>query len=195
YAIIVCAAFYFRSEHRRLRQRAETYRTQSLTDPLTRLYNREGIAQVSRGIFSSAETRKGTAVMLIDIDHFKRVNDRRGHDAGDLILTGVASLVLHNVRYGDHLGRWGGEEFVLVCSNITPGSAQVIAEKIRAAVASNIFDMAGAPVSITISIGVAVTQPHETFEAVLKRADVALYQAKAQGRNCVCLAPIDAIDG
>lgn len=194
YLTLVLAALYFRREHRQLRQRAETYRTQSLTDPLTRVYNREGIAQASQQIFMNSETRKETAVMLLDIDHFKRVNDRRGHDTGDLILTGVASLVLHNVRHGDYVGRWGGEEFVLICSNVTPGSAQVIAEKIRCAVANHLFETAGTPVSITISIGMAVTQPHEAFEAVLKRADIALYQAKAQGRNCVCLADVEAID-
>lgn len=192
YLGLILAALYFRREHNRLRQRAEVYRTQSLTDSLTRLFNRAGIAQVSRQIFANAETRNGTAVMLLDIDHFKRVNDRRGHDTGDVILTGVANLILHNVRQGDHLGRWGGEEFVLICSDVTPGSAQVIAEKIRCAVANHLFETAGAPVSITISIGLAVTQAHESFEAVLKRADIALYQAKAQGRNCVCLAEAEA---
>src|SRR5690606_16682284 len=153
----------------------EVYRAQSLTDPLTQVYNREGIAQIARNLFTLSGAPKQTAVMLIDIDHFKEVNDQRGHDVGDIILKGVARLLQHNVRHGDSVGRWGGEEFILLCPDTSATAAQVVAEKIRCAVADYIFETDNEAVKITVSIGVAIAESEELLEATLKRADVALY--------------------
>lgn len=188
YAVVLMIALYLRREHRRLRQKAEVYRAQSLTDPLTQVYNREGIAQTARNLFTPSGAPKQTAVMLIDIDHFKEVNDQRGHDVGDIILKGVARLLQHNVRHGDSVGRWGGEEFILLCPDTSATAAQVVAEKIRCAVADYIFETDNEAVKITVSIGVAIAESEELLEATLKRADVALYKAKSLGRNCVCFA-------
>lgn len=102
-----------------LRIRAEAYRSESITDPLTHLYNRAGLAQVSEGIFANATTKKGTCLMLMDIDHFKQVNDLRGHDAGDRVLCDVSRVIRDCLRTSDHFGRWGGEEFVLMCPTHT----------------------------------------------------------------------------
>jgi diguanylate cyclase (GGDEF)-like protein len=188
YALLLMIAWYLRREHRRLREKAEVYRAQSLTDSLTQVYNREGIAQIARKLFAASGAPKQTAVMLIDIDHFKKVNDQRGHDAGDIILKSVAQVLQHNVRHGDSVGRWGGEEFILLCPDTSATAAQVVAEKIRCAVADHLFEIDTTRVKITISIGVAITAGEEPLETTLKRADVALYKAKSLGRNCVCFA-------
>lgn len=188
YVGIVGGVIYLRSEHRRLRQSAESYKTQSITDPLTALYNRAGIAQITGSLFASAEACRDTAVMVMDIDHFKRINDSCGHDAGDRILKGISSLVVQNLRHSDYVGRWGGEEFILICPRTAITAAPAVADKLRDAVAKHSFEVEGVATGITVSIGVAVTEPDETFEAVLKRADSALYQAKSRGRNCVGVA-------
>lgn len=192
YALVVGLVIYLRREHRVLRRSAETYKMQSVTDSLTKLYNRAGIVQVSNRLFAGSETRKDTAVMVIDIDHFKRINDRYGHDVGDMVLTQIAQLLANNVRRGDYIGRWGGEEFILLCPSATPVAARGIAEKLRAAVEQNGFHGGGNEgIHVTVSIGLAMTQPDETFARVLKRADMALYEGKDTGRNRVCLASVD----
>src|SRR5690606_25902099 len=133
--------------------------------------------------------RQGSAVMMVDIDNFKSINDNFGHDIGDLILSEIARLLSNSVRRGDYVGRWGGEEFILLCPSTEEAAARIIAEKLRAAVENHTFPSnTGTVFVITISIGFAITEPHETFEAVLKRAYTALYEARAAGRNRVCFA-------
>lgn len=188
YALALGALLLFAHKYTTLRVRAETYRSESITDPLTKLHNRAGIAQLSEGIFANETTRQGMSLMLMDIDHFKRINDRRGHDAGDEILQAVTQVVLDTVRSSDHFGRWGGEEFVLLAATHDQCSKQ-LAEKIRAAVEAETYGPESAPARITISIGVADLRPDDSFESAFKRADDALYQAKDLGRNCVILAP------
>lgn len=125
--------------------------------------------------------------MLIDIDHFKRINDTRGHDAGDRIINGVVQVLRQAVRTGDHVGRWGGEEFVILCAGTTRQGAENLAERIRASVADGVFERDVRPLRITISIGVAMTKSGESFEMTLKNADELLYKAKESGRNCVVI--------
>lgn len=188
YALLILLAFYFRAEHRRLRESAETYKTQSVTDALTHIYNRAGIDQVTTKLFADLEKSKDTAVMVLDIDHFKRVNDNWGHDAGDYILTNIANTIVQNVRRTDFVGRWGGEELVLICPSTTQSAATLIAEKLRGTIAKNVFEINAKKIPVTVSIGVAIAKAGETFEAVFKRADIALYRAKSEGRNCVILS-------
>lgn len=196
YALVVGLVIYLRREHRVLRRSAETYKIQSVTDSLTRLYNRAGIVQVSNRLFTGSETCKDAAVMVIDIDHFKRINDRYGHDVGDLVLTQIAELLMNNVRRGDYLGRWGGEEFILLCPSATPAAARGIAEKLRAVVEQHSFHGGGNEgIRVTVSIGLAMTQQDETFARVLKRADMALYEGKDTGRNRVCIASVPDLAG
>lgn len=186
YVSIVGFGFYYRSEYRRLRHNAETYRAQSITDPLTTLYNRAGIWQVVQGLFSNPEICRDATVILMDIDHFKGINDRCGHDAGDKVLQEVSKVISDNVRSGDYFGRWGGEEFILICPSTPLAAAESIGEKLRAALEASVFDVQGAQEKVTVSVGVATADPFESFEDVLKRADVALYKAKTLGRNGVC---------
>ena len=144
--------------------------------------------QIADGLFSNEQMKRGLCVMLLDIDHFKRINDRRGHDTGDRVITGVCALVKEVVRRGDYFGRWGGEEFILICSGTDALGVQILGEKIRRAVAEHVFERELEPLMVSVSIGVAVVAPEEDFQHACKRSDEALYQAKDAGRNCVVLA-------
>lgn len=189
YAVLLVVVFWFTHKYINLRLRAATYKNQSITDPLTKIYNRAGIAQIAEGVFVNATTRNGMALMLLDIDHFKRVNDRRGHDAGDEILKAVTSVAQQCIRTSDHLGRWGGEEFVMLAATQNAEGARLLAEKVRSAVENHDYQQEqNPPLRVTVSIGVALVDPADTFESALKRADKALYKAKELGRNCVIMA-------
>ncbi|WP_268871390.1 GGDEF domain-containing protein [Teredinibacter purpureus] len=127
--------------------------------------------------------RTNIGLMIFDIDHFKRVNDRRGHDTGDRVLKSMAKLISINTRDSDLVGRWGGEEFLHISSDIQKSNLMELAEKLRNAVAFYTFEE-NDPLTITISIGVTLFRKDEPFLKALKRADDALYAAKNNGRNC-----------
>ncbi|MEO6279254.1 GGDEF domain-containing protein [Roseateles sp.] len=153
------------------------------TDALTGALNRKGLeGALQRALADWREHRHAIGLVLIDIDHFKAVNDSHGHQAGDRVLAGLAELVRSRVRGQDLLGRWGGEEFLLICRDTTLTQAVAIAEKLRALVAAH--DFGG--LHITASFGVAAMddseRPPDQFFAA---ADAALYRAKGQGRNRV----------
>ncbi len=152
-------------------------------DPLTRAFNRRKLADILAGETSRAK-RYGTplAVILLDIDHFKRVNDTYGHDAGDAVLVEMARLVMGLLRESDRLARWGGEEFLVVVPGVGIEGGMDLAGRLRGAVAGNAFP--GVP-GVTASFGVAEYRPGEAVESLVKRADAALYRAKAGGRDRV----------
>lgn len=113
--------------------------------------------------------------MLLDLDHFKRINDASGHGAGDSVLKEVAKVAGGRLRHNDHLGRWGGEEFILICEGTPLEHAKHLAETIRARVAEHVFEKeAATSLAVTMSIGLAKVEPRETFDEALKRADDAL---------------------
>ncbi len=152
-------------------------------DPLTGLLNRRGL---ERSLANRQEPGERGAVLMMDCDHFKRVNDLHGHDAGDRVLRDLARLLRRHMRRPDLAARFGGEEFVLYLSGISQDAAIRVAERLRLAVADAIC-VGG--VAQTVSIGVAPWPPGQSFEAILKRADMAVYAAKAEGRNRVHLVP------
>lgn len=170
-----------------LRSETDKFRKLSTVDALTNAFNRHGIEQ----IIESLEIRlAATSIIMLDIDHFKRVNDRRGHDAGDRVLQKVSEVILKSTRGSDKLGRWGGEEFILICPNTSVGMAIALAEKLRLIIFNTVFE-ADNPIAVTASFGVAAVLADEPFTAAFKRADEALYNAKALGRNCVVVAEQD----
>ena len=135
-----------------------------------------------------ADPRKNSiALIIIDIDHFKRINDRRGHDVGDNILKQFTLIVSSNIRSDDIFGRWGGEEFILICPKTNIDNAFYLAEKIRKIVSDTMFEEEK-PVTITASFGVGTIQQDEDFASAFKRVDAALYKAKSIGRNCTIIA-------
>ncbi len=151
-------------------------------DPLTGLYNRRGLTE---RFDAMAKERRGAfalAVILIDIDHFKALNDRFGHDYGDEVLEAFAEVIGGNVRGVDIAARWGGEEFVVVCADVDRKGAQRIAEKLRGCIEGHDFGQ-GSPVTASFGIHWAHEAAPE-LHGLVSLADKALYDAKAAGRNC-----------
>lgn len=155
-------------------------------DPLTHCYNRGKFNTLMREILQSQEnTPHPLSMIMLDIDHFKRINDTYGHEAGDTVLAGFAALVRQNIKKTDPFVRWGGEEFIIICDGTTLSEAATIAERLRERVAeSDIFEKQ----RVTCSIGVASWHgAHDTERALMARLDTALYQAKNTGRNRVVM--------
>ena len=173
----------------RLRDNVQQSMEMAVTDPLTGLYNRRYMETHLGTLIDQAANRgKSISLLVIDIDYFKAVNDTHGHDVGDHVLQEFATRVSSNIRSIDMACRYGGEEFVLVMPDTDMTLAYRIGERLRQVVASVPFDVSVSkgPLDITISIGIATMQgPDDTPEAVLKRADQALYRAKRDGRNRV----------
>jgi two-component system cell cycle response regulator len=160
----------------------------AVTDPLTGLHNRRYMSGQLTSLVRRATQGGGpVAALLVDIDHFKRINDSFGHDIGDEVLREFAVRLATNVRAIDLACRYGGEEFVVVMPDTSLEDAGRIAERLRLHVAGSPFRMTGLeePLSVTISVGVAATLEGDTPDALLKRADAAVYEAKAAGRNQV----------
>ncbi|TAH44943.1 MAG: diguanylate cyclase [Betaproteobacteria bacterium] len=157
-------------------------------DALTGLFNRGWLDQVLKAeVRRFRRTPHPMSIILIDIDHFKQINDTHGHDAGDRVLGAIARTLQREVRGGDIAGRWGGEEFLVIAPNTPLDAAVQLAERLRTAIAALKF---GWPVSG--SFGVAELQAGESITRFLIRADRALYRAKEEGRNRVCGALPDA---
>ena len=160
----------------------------ALTDPLTSLYNRRALVLMSNERMRAARRMQQTfAIAVLDIDHFKGINDRHGHETGDRILRQVATLLKTRLKAGDIPFRWGGEEFVVLFATSSLAAACVAAERLR-------LEMAQADVqthlpAFTVTIGVAEWRPGESCEALFERADAALYAGKSNGRNQVVAAP------
>ena len=123
----------------------------------------------------------------MDIDHFKRVNDSYGHETGDTVLKMVAQTMAHNIRSFDVIGRWGGEEFLIILANITKNQLQTVAEKLRILVEHSTLNIGDAKISVTISIGATMAQKKDTVESIVKRADLLMYKSKGKGRNTVTI--------
>ncbi|MBV5321270.1 MAG: diguanylate cyclase [Sulfuricurvum sp.] len=156
----------------------------SITDILTQLHNRMYLENsFMREIKRSKRYNHPFAVIMLDIDYFKTVNDTYGHDVGDNVLVMIGKLLSENIRETDILGRWGGEEFLIICPHTTDEEAFVLAEKIRKTIESYPFDIVGQK---TCSFGISVFDLKDVgYKEVVKRSDEALYKAKENGRNCV----------
>ncbi|WKY47381.1 diguanylate cyclase [Eubacteriaceae bacterium ES3] len=165
------------------RKMEEEIRRLSITDKLTQTYNRLKLDESIDSLFSKANS-VGTvfSIIILDIDHFKNVNDRFGHQAGDQVLIDLVGLLNLGVRDSDIVGRWGGEEFLIILPETNKAEALIMAERLRASVADNHFKDVG---RVTISLGVTSYNDDLTPEQLISRADSALYQAKQNGRNRV----------
>jgi diguanylate cyclase (GGDEF)-like protein len=156
------------------------------TDILTGLTSRQAMST-----WLEAEVRRARgehrplALLSLDIDHFKSVNDTYGHEAGDAVLVTVAAAIQRDRRRGDQAGRWGGEEFVVVLPDCPLADALPLAEKLRATIAEQWVIVGERPIAVTASIGVAAFTPDDTIDDLLRRADQAMYAAKHGGRNRV----------
>ena len=190
---------YFRAEHA---ERLTTFANQAavaiqkarlfedlnrlaITDSLTGLWNRRHFFTRAETEFMQASGGSGPlSLLMLDVDHFKQVNDTHGHVAGDQILTELAQICLHSLRKSDLLARYGGEEFVFLLPNTSLEEALIVADRLRGTIALNQFATNAGPIHLTASIGMACYQePHERLEQLLDQADQALYLAKQAGRN------------
>lgn len=159
---------------------------EAITDPLTGLYNRAAYIQALERAWMIWQEKATPATLLVwDIDHFKRLNDRYGHAAGDKVLQSVARKLKTNVSDQDMVARFGGEEFVMLLHNRTIEDGEKIAERVRGVIASTEFTYKKQPLQVTISCGVATFSQNDTPTKLFERADKALYEAKHAGRNKV----------
>jgi diguanylate cyclase (GGDEF)-like protein len=171
-----------------LEKQSNEFRRLSTVDPLTQCYNRFGIHQIITRLESPEyNAHTSYSLIMIDIDFFKRINDRRGHDAGDRVLQSVAEIVHNEIPDQYYLGRWGGEEFIIVLPDATKEIAFNLAEKIRMAIFTHIFEQPN-PLNVTASFGISEHLATEDFATSFKRADQALYEAKHHGRNCCVIS-------
>ena len=167
---------------RQLRIEQESLRRLATIDELTGVLNRRGLEQA---LDDYEEAAQGMTLVMLDIDHFKHVNDRHGHDRGDEVLRRVAAVVAANLRATDVFGRWGGEEFLIACQGTRVRDAARLAEKLRERVQQSEISSSGGRITVTASFGVALAPPGAPAAGALKRADEALYRAKEAGRNRV----------
>jgi diguanylate cyclase (GGDEF)-like protein len=192
---------------RRIVAMQEQLRDQASRDALTGLWNRAGILNIlDRELDRRRREHRPLAVVLADLDHFKRVNDTFGHLAGDAVLRQAARRLLGSVRPYDAVGRYGGEEFLIVLPGCDSDSALSLAERLRLGIAAERIEANGALIQVTVSLGAAISEgePEPDAVALLRAADAALYEAKRAGRNRVQLGiprslsqdePQDTING
>ena len=175
----------------RLVEAREDMRFQATHDLLTSLWNRAVIVELlSRDVARSKREKSCTAVMLCDLDHFKAINDEHGHGAGDDTLREVSRRLRGSVRSYDMVGRYGGEEFLVVLNKCDPASAMALAESLRNAIATRPVMAAGKSITVTVSVGLALSTDYSSSDVgeLINQADIALYAAKGAGRNCVRMA-------
>jgi diguanylate cyclase (GGDEF)-like protein/PAS domain S-box-containing protein len=175
------------SERKRMEDQLMTL---SRTDGLTGAYNRSHFMEKSEEVINMMRRYQHPASMMVaDLDHFKSINDRYGHHAGDLALKAFTNVCRQEIRESDILGRLGGEEFGLMLPETTIQHAQVLAERIRKAAAAIAITLDDQTIRVTVSIGlVELSTEDATLDSVMRRADLAMYQAKAGGRNQVVTA-------
>ncbi len=172
----------------RSQRQQKTLRMDAATDSLTGLANRKTIIDELERLLQQPQKHHPVVAIMADIDHFKEVNDTHGHLVGDKVLAEVANRIRSALRDFDEVGRYGGEEFLLVLNGANLATSKNIAERIREHVANQPINLQGLEIRASISLGVAAAHPGEITDSVLARADKALYAAKAAGRNCVVIA-------
>lgn len=165
---------------------ADELKEAAFQDPLTGVGNRRFIEM--KLVSSLAEFKQhglALALLFLDVDDFKKVNDTFGHEIGDRVLQMVANTLRHNIRSFDWLGRWGGEEFVIVLLNVDEDQVESIANKLRALVASSNLPAEQGDMQVTVSVGATLIRPDDTLETLVQRADNLMYQSKKSGKNRV----------
>jgi diguanylate cyclase (GGDEF)-like protein len=173
------------NEYQKLELQKQEFEELSTTDVLTGILNRAGVYQLLRKHYARTDESQHMGLLLVDIDHFKKINDRFGHDVGDIVIKNVTHILSKHIRKSDILGRWGGEEFILLCPEMSADYLPLFAEKLRESIEEYVVEEHTLAITVTISVGATIINPEETFEVAFKRVDTALYQAKNSGRNRV----------
>ena len=158
----------------------------SMHDPLTGALNRGALdTMLDKEVDLALRHENALSVLMIDVDHFKKINDTHGHSMGDQVLRALADKLKSQIRTSDVLFRYGGEEFTIILNNTDPIGAKLLAQRVRRSVEEMTYFNQGIALQLTISIGMAALEKGDTTAQLLKRADHALYSAKKSGRNCV----------
>ncbi len=167
-------------------ERTQDLRLLNITDHLTGVYNRRHFEALMERLLVEADAQRSPlSLIMFDVDHFKRINDLKGHQCGDNVLKSLCVRLRSAIRKTDLLCRTGGEEFALICPGSDLNDTKLLAEKLRSLVSALPFEEAG---QVTCSFGVATWSPSESFDALVRRADSAMYSAKSNGRDQVQLA-------
>jgi diguanylate cyclase (GGDEF)-like protein len=198
FAVSTPIAFTLMALLRQLESSRQEAQQAATTDLLTGLFNRRQWLEVANPEMQRSESAgDAAAVMLLDVDHFKRVNDLYGHATGDAVLHSVARICRETLRPGDICARWGGEEFIVLLKGAETPHATQIAERLRSAVETSAVNHGERRVSVTASIGIASSREHLAgydLEDLIHLADSAMYAAKQAGRNRVATPPADGPD-
>ncbi|HEY9104947.1 diguanylate cyclase [Chitinimonas sp.] len=177
------------ASHRTISEQAEQLREMSIRDALTGLYNRRHFDEQARQLFEQCQRyERPLAIVIADIDHFKRINDQLSHATGDAVLRQVGALLQSHVRQSDLVARYGGEEFVLALPETTLPQAAALCEKLRDLLQHFPWSQLHPELKVTMSLGLCADLSKGSLEAMLQTADARLYEAKAQGRNRLCFA-------
>jgi diguanylate cyclase (GGDEF)-like protein len=169
------------------RQSSNSMKLEARTDFLTGLYNRRYIIERLEMLLEQARLHKLVfSLFMIDIDHFKQINDTFGHEAGDVVLQEIAQIMTKNIRFEEVIGRFGGEEFIAIVPEVGLVEAEIIADRLRKQIDTHIFTIGPQNIKITVSIGVSQwsTKNNDDIQSLIARIDKALYMAKEKGRNC-----------
>ena len=167
-----------------LSKKLEESEAKALVDALTNVLNRNAYnMKIGELVHEYKRYKEEWALLVLDIDHFKKFNDTYGHKTGDKVLKSVAATVSNSIRVSDHIFRYGGEEFVVILSRINKETTKTLSEKIRREVERDYFVDGDNELKVTMSIGAAIITPEDTEASLFERADKALYQAKQNGRN------------
>ena len=185
--------YFFRQMQTRLDESQALLRRMATTDTLTNVANRAAVmGRFSEGFARQRRHLSQLGCLMIDVDHFKAVNDRFGHQQGDVVLRELAAIIVGTLRQYDTFGRYGGEEFLMVLDGVDAERLAEVAERTRALVEEKLSAQAGLAEPVTISLGGTLVAPEDqTIDDVIRRADEALYLAKNQGRNRVVLLGLD----
>ncbi len=184
YTLILASEWIRVASYSAISTTSESHREQANTDPLTHILNRLGV----QTRLKSRPLDPASALVIIDIDNFKEINDKQGHDFGDRVLVKLASLLKQHTKGGDIVGRWGGEEFLVILNDTSTTSAAELISKIKEHFQQEALFHEGKHIPITFSAGIAALDHAEAFETATKQADLRLYKAKEQGRNRVIAA-------
>jgi diguanylate cyclase (GGDEF)-like protein len=174
-----------------LKEAQEKLQFKATHDSLTSLLNREAILDALDRELARGDRENGTTILLLgDLDYFKQINDVHGHLVGDQVLRKISERLLGAVRVYDYVGRYGGEEFLVILAGCEEADALARADQIRSAITAMPIQTVGGPLTVTISLGVVAAQEwsHLPAEGILREADIALYEAKRDGRNRCKLA-------
>ncbi|MFT5313570.1 MAG: diguanylate cyclase (GGDEF)-like protein, partial [Paraglaciecola sp.] len=159
----------------------------ALKDPLTSIGNRRSVYNKVNNIWmENNENKENIAIIMLDIDRFKLINDTYGHSFGDEVIIKIAEIIKQNARSKDIFARWGGEEFIMILPSIFGLDTKIFTERISKIIENTLFHVDGEIEKITVSCGIAILDDEKTIDELISSADTQLYNAKKRGRNCVC---------